>query len=133
MLQTHVKCWNQSLTLPVFASVSLGSSIWHPPCRQAAKQEEKSKVGGKGRQAATKYQRSLMLSPNTTKIDPHQTIELHFLKRCYFKIQGTFICPSTTQGCTIKLNQFQPSSRFTHRTYIQIKLHGIKKYIYINI
>lgn len=28
-------------------SVSVGSSIWHPPCRQAAKQEEKSKVGGK--------------------------------------------------------------------------------------
>lgn len=32
----------------LFVSVSSGSSIWHPPCRQAAKQEEKSKVGGKG-------------------------------------------------------------------------------------
>lgn len=31
--------------------LSSGSSIWHPPCRQAAKQEEKSKVGWKPLQA----------------------------------------------------------------------------------
>lgn len=39
-------CEQQCKHLRCSLSVCSGSSIWHPLCRQAAKQEEKSKVGG---------------------------------------------------------------------------------------
>lgn len=51
------------LTSPLFLYVSVGSSIWHPPCRQAAKQEEKSKVGGADCHVVRPH-----ISPNRTAV-----------------------------------------------------------------
>ena len=65
---------NRNLTVAVFVFVSSGSSIWHPPCRQAAKQEEKSKVGGKPCRATTVFKclRVFVTSPPKD----------HFIKYC---------------------------------------------------
>lgn len=42
---TQPYLWESRLTLPL-GHLSAGSSIWHPACRQAARTEDKNKVGG---------------------------------------------------------------------------------------
>ncbi|KAG7221528.1 hypothetical protein INR49_017184, partial [Caranx melampygus] len=54
-----------------------GSSIWHPPCRQAAKQEEKSKVSEK--------------TSKRTKIDGNHMTESQFSQRCGFDATWTLV------------------------------------------
>lgn len=67
----HVRCWKNLWQF--FVSMSSGSSIWHPPCRQAAKQEEKSKVGGKDSRATTVYLKEMRYlchkCPHRTKLE----------------------------------------------------------------